>query len=186
MPRSSHLSHSRLISSSSFSFSFKGDPTVLKLSAEIGWKALRDSVEQMGSGKFTELVWPLTAEDPDDAFSSIPYEKVVSLCLSLCVSLSLPLSSLSVSLPPSLCLSVSLSTSTSYLHDRVSIFSIVWKLLLGQLLSKSSPRIISPLTSSVWSRVKISKIIFFVSLLAIQRLMLLIGMRYSMPLVSEL
>lgn len=29
----------------------------------------------MGGGKFTELVWPLGNEDPDDAFSSVPYEK---------------------------------------------------------------------------------------------------------------
>ena len=25
---------------------------------------------------FTALVWPLGVEDPDDAFSSVPYEKV--------------------------------------------------------------------------------------------------------------
>jgi hypothetical protein len=125
------LSHSRLISSSSFSFSFKGDPTVLKLSAEIGWKALRDSVEQMGSGKFTELVWPLTAEDPDDAFSSIPYEKVVSLCLSLCVSLSLSLSprSLSLSLPLSASLSLSLPlplTFTTGFQSSLSFGNYCW------------------------------------------------------------
>lgn len=59
-----------------FLFSVRGDPAVLKLSAEIGWKALRDSVALMGNGKFTELVWPLQVEDPDDAFSSVPYEKV--------------------------------------------------------------------------------------------------------------
>ncbi len=61
--------------------SVKGNPAFLKLSAEIGWKALTDSVNQMGGGKFTELVWPLGDEDPDDAFSSIPYEKVSSLSL---------------------------------------------------------------------------------------------------------
>ena len=54
----------------------KNNPAFLKLSAEIGWKALSDSVDQMKAGKFTELVWPLGEEDPDDAFSSIPYEKV--------------------------------------------------------------------------------------------------------------
>ena len=26
---------------------------------------------------FTALVWPLGGEDPDDAFSSVPYEKVL-------------------------------------------------------------------------------------------------------------
>jgi hypothetical protein len=25
---------------------------------------------------FTQLIWPLNGEDPDDAFSSVPYEKV--------------------------------------------------------------------------------------------------------------
>lgn len=66
----------------------------MKLSAEIGWKALRDSVSHMSDGKFTELVWPLGDEDPDDAFSSVPYEKVsvfspafISLGIQLFVSL---------------------------------------------------------------------------------------------------
>jgi len=37
-----------------------------------------DDIARMGgdNGKFTSLIWPLTAEDPDDAFSSVPYEKV--------------------------------------------------------------------------------------------------------------
>lgn len=60
-------------------FRVKGDSTYLKLSAEIGWKSLRDSVSHMSDGKFTELVWPLVDEDPDDAFSSVPYEKVTKL-----------------------------------------------------------------------------------------------------------
>lgn len=30
-------------------------------------------------GAFTSLVWPLGKEDPDDAFSSVPYEKVLQL-----------------------------------------------------------------------------------------------------------
>ena len=31
----------------------------------------------MGSENgFTSLIWPLGREDPDDAFSSVPYEKV--------------------------------------------------------------------------------------------------------------
>lgn len=54
----------------------KKNPDFIKLSAEIGWKALVDSVDQLESGKFTKLVWPLGKEDPDDAFSSVPYEKV--------------------------------------------------------------------------------------------------------------
>ncbi|KAL4997768.1 leukotriene A-4 hydrolase [Aspergillus recurvatus] len=45
-------------------------------SAIIGWKALRDSVEHYGNGhEFTKLVPNLKGEDPDDAFSTIPYEK---------------------------------------------------------------------------------------------------------------
>lgn len=27
------------------------------------------------TNKFTRLVWPLSGEDPDDAFSGVPYEK---------------------------------------------------------------------------------------------------------------
>ncbi|KAL4749363.1 leukotriene A-4 hydrolase [Aspergillus terricola var. indicus] len=45
-------------------------------SAIIGWKALRDSVEHYGHDhEFTKLVPNLKGEDPDDAFSTIPYEK---------------------------------------------------------------------------------------------------------------
>ncbi|KAL2811173.1 peptidase family M1-domain-containing protein [Aspergillus granulosus] len=45
-------------------------------SAIIGWKALRDSVERYGEDhEFTKLVPTLKGQDPDDAFSSIPYEK---------------------------------------------------------------------------------------------------------------
>ncbi|KAL4880505.1 leukotriene A-4 hydrolase [Aspergillus karnatakaensis] len=45
-------------------------------SAIIGWKALRDSVEHYGPDhEFTKLVPNLKGEDPDDAFSTIPYEK---------------------------------------------------------------------------------------------------------------
>ncbi|CEL01541.1 Putative Leukotriene A-4 hydrolase homolog [Aspergillus calidoustus] len=45
-------------------------------SAIIGWKALRDSVERYGEDhEFTRLVPTLKGQDPDDAFSSIPYEK---------------------------------------------------------------------------------------------------------------
>lgn len=45
-------------------------------SAIIGWKALVDSVDQMGHDhNFTKLIPDLKGKDPDDAFSSIPYEK---------------------------------------------------------------------------------------------------------------
>ncbi|EXJ88595.1 leukotriene A-4 hydrolase [Capronia coronata CBS 617.96] len=45
-------------------------------SAIIGWKALSDSIEQFGEQhEFTKLVIDLKGKDPDDAFSSIPYEK---------------------------------------------------------------------------------------------------------------
>ncbi|KAK3678322.1 Leucyl aminopeptidase yscIV [Recurvomyces mirabilis] len=45
-------------------------------SAIIGWKALEDSVKQFGEDhEFTKLIPSLKGEDPDDAFSSIPYEK---------------------------------------------------------------------------------------------------------------
>lgn len=29
--------------------------------------------------QFTQMVWPLHGEDPDDAFSSVPYEKGFNL-----------------------------------------------------------------------------------------------------------
>lgn len=45
-------------------------------SAIIGWKALSDAVNHFGSDhEFTRLVVDLKGKDPDDAFSSIPYEK---------------------------------------------------------------------------------------------------------------
>ncbi|GFF85010.1 hypothetical protein IFM53868_04340, partial [Aspergillus udagawae] len=45
-------------------------------SAIIGWKALTDSVEHFGhEHDFTKLITDLKGKDPDDAFSSIPYEK---------------------------------------------------------------------------------------------------------------
>ena len=45
-----------------------------------GWKHLKDDVSRMGADNvFTCLVWPLAeGADPDDAFSSVPYEKVTS------------------------------------------------------------------------------------------------------------
>jgi leukotriene-A4 hydrolase len=45
-------------------------------SAIIGWKALSESIDQFGKDhEFTKLVIDLKGKDPDDAFSSIPYEK---------------------------------------------------------------------------------------------------------------
>lgn len=45
-------------------------------SAIIGWKALEDSIEHFGHDhEFTKLVVDLKGKDPDDAFSSVPYEK---------------------------------------------------------------------------------------------------------------
>ncbi|KAL1640706.1 Leucyl aminopeptidase yscIV [Diplodia intermedia] len=45
-------------------------------SAIIGWKALQDSVERYGQDhEYTKLVVDLKGKDPDDAFSSVPYEK---------------------------------------------------------------------------------------------------------------
>jgi leukotriene-A4 hydrolase len=45
-------------------------------SAIVGWRALADSIEQFGEEhEFTKLVIDLKGKDPDDAFSSIPYEK---------------------------------------------------------------------------------------------------------------
>ncbi|KAL9603480.1 MAG: hypothetical protein Q9219_001167 [cf. Caloplaca sp. 3 TL-2023] len=45
-------------------------------SAIIGWKALSDSIAQFGEEhEFTKLVIDLKGKDPDDAFSSVPYEK---------------------------------------------------------------------------------------------------------------
>jgi leukotriene-A4 hydrolase len=45
-------------------------------SAIIGWKALQDSVDRYGEDhEFTKLIVDLKGKDPDDAFSSIPYEK---------------------------------------------------------------------------------------------------------------
>ncbi|KAI4232841.1 MAG: hypothetical protein LQ349_004752 [Xanthoria aureola] len=45
-------------------------------SAIIGWKALSDSVQEFGEDhEFTKLVIDLKGKDPDDAFSSVPYEK---------------------------------------------------------------------------------------------------------------
>jgi len=46
-----------------------------EFSAILGWKALKDSVDQFGEDEngFTTLVPKLDGKDPDDAFSSVPY-----------------------------------------------------------------------------------------------------------------
>jgi leukotriene-A4 hydrolase len=45
-------------------------------SAIIGWKSLKDSVEHFGADhEFTRLITDLKGKDPDDAFSSVAYEK---------------------------------------------------------------------------------------------------------------
>ncbi|KAK4629228.1 Leukotriene A-4 hydrolase [Fulvia fulva] len=45
-------------------------------SAIIGWKALSDSIDGFGEDhEFTKLIPDLKGKDPDDAFSSVPYEK---------------------------------------------------------------------------------------------------------------
>jgi leukotriene-A4 hydrolase len=45
-------------------------------SSIIGWKALTDSVDHFGHDhEFTKLITDLKGKDPDDAFSSVPYEK---------------------------------------------------------------------------------------------------------------
>lgn len=53
-------------------------------SAIIGWKALEDSIAQFGEDhEFTKLIPDLKGKDPDDAFSSIPYEKGFVLLYTL-------------------------------------------------------------------------------------------------------
>ena len=45
-------------------------------SSIIGWKALTESIKEFGQEhEFTKLVPELEGKDPDDAFSSVPYEK---------------------------------------------------------------------------------------------------------------
>ncbi|ORY81519.1 peptidase family M1-domain-containing protein [Protomyces lactucae-debilis] len=51
-----------------------------EFSAIVGWKALEDSVAGYGEKhEFTKLIPDLTGVDPDDSFSSIPYEKGFNL-----------------------------------------------------------------------------------------------------------
>jgi leukotriene-A4 hydrolase len=52
------------------------------LSAQSGLKLLQDEVSLQGgeAGVWTSLVWPLSGgQDPDEAFSSVPYEKGFNL-----------------------------------------------------------------------------------------------------------
>lgn len=53
-----------------------GSDAYRDFSSIIGWKALSDSIAQFGEDhEFTKLIVDLKGKDPDDAFSSIPYEK---------------------------------------------------------------------------------------------------------------
>ena len=53
-----------------------GDEKARDFSAIIGWKALSNSIRQFGEDhNFTKLIPDLKGQDPDDAFSSVPYEK---------------------------------------------------------------------------------------------------------------
>jgi leukotriene-A4 hydrolase len=58
----------------------KGSDEFRKLSAAGGWKGLNDQVNGFGSEhEFTRLVRGPSDGDPDDAFSSVPYEKGFNL-----------------------------------------------------------------------------------------------------------
>jgi len=51
-------------------------PQYFDFSAIIGWKAFKEDVERYGEGHdFTKMIVDLKGKDPDDAFSSVPYEK---------------------------------------------------------------------------------------------------------------
>ncbi len=51
---------------------------VANLFFKIGWKRLQEDVDLLSATEpqFTSLIWPLNGEDPDVAFSGVPYEKV--------------------------------------------------------------------------------------------------------------
>lgn len=53
--------------------------------AIVGWTDLENSIKSMGkdSDKYSKLVLNLSGEDPDDSFSSVPYEKGFNLLLYL-------------------------------------------------------------------------------------------------------
>ena len=50
----------------------------MKTTSQVGWKHLADDVKMHGAeSPVTALVWHLKdGEDPDDYYSSVPYEKV--------------------------------------------------------------------------------------------------------------
>lgn len=51
-----------------------------RLSSQVGWKHLQDDVKLLGeTNPFTALTWKLAfGEDPDNAYSGVPYEKVTT------------------------------------------------------------------------------------------------------------
>lgn len=54
----------------------KGGEDYFKLSAQAGWSHLKDDIALFGEDNpLTCLVCPLGDQDPDDSFSSVPYEK---------------------------------------------------------------------------------------------------------------
>ena len=55
-----------------------------KLSAQVGRQHLLNDLARLGDdSSVTRLVWNLSGEvDPDDAYSSVPYEKVLIFCCS--------------------------------------------------------------------------------------------------------
>ncbi|XP_076469755.1 leukotriene A-4 hydrolase-like isoform X1 [Babylonia areolata] len=62
-----------------------GEP-LLHFKASEGWEELRESVNRMmgcGEGPYTKLVPDLKGVDPDDAFSTVPYEKGFALLFYL-------------------------------------------------------------------------------------------------------
>jgi leukotriene-A4 hydrolase len=59
----------------------KNNVEVGRLSSQIGYQHLKESVQGFAGEdeRFTQLAWPLKGEDPDHAFSSVPYEKGFNL-----------------------------------------------------------------------------------------------------------
>jgi hypothetical protein len=59
----------------------KNNVEVGRLSSQIGYQHLKESVQAFtGEDEcFSQMVWPLKGEDPDHAFSSVPYEKGFNL-----------------------------------------------------------------------------------------------------------
>ncbi|KAK3087442.1 hypothetical protein FSP39_005970 [Pinctada imbricata] len=59
-----------------------GEPHRQMMSRE-GWSTLEETVKVLKSGPFTKLILEMEGIDPDDAFSSLPYEKGSALLLYL-------------------------------------------------------------------------------------------------------